>query len=185
MTMEEVWREIPEWESFYAASTLGRIKSLIRETNNQYGKTEHILAGNKTNSGYLSVMLHKNGTKKKMLVARLVAFTFPEICGEYFEGAEIDHINTIRTDNRPENLRWVDRKGQFQNEKTKRNIKKRADNSGRWVIKLSKNNEILHFYPSIQEAARENNTSPTDIYNCCNHIRSRKTAKGYIWKYAE
>ena len=98
---------------------------------------------------------------------------------------EIHHIDGDCSNNRPENLRWVDRKGQFQNKKTKDNIKKRADNSGKWIIKLSLNNEILHFYPSIREAARENKTSVTDIYNCCNHIRSRKTAKGFKWVYAE
>lgn len=41
---------------------------------------------------------------KRKSVHRLVAINF--VPG-YFEGAEVDHINAIRDDNRAENLRWV------------------------------------------------------------------------------
>ena len=41
---------------------------------------------------------------KQKSVHRLVALNF--VPG-YFEGAEVDHINAVRDDNRKENLRWV------------------------------------------------------------------------------
>ena len=38
-------------------------------------------------------------------VHRLIAKAFPEICGEWFEGAVVDHINGNCLDNRAVNLR--------------------------------------------------------------------------------
>ena len=57
-----------------------------------------------TEKGYLSVTIRNNSKKRGYFVHRLVAETFipnPE------NKPCVDHINTIRTDNRVENLRWV------------------------------------------------------------------------------
>lgn len=59
-------------------------------------------------SGYVRLDTGKN----HCLVHRLVYETF---VGEIPEGMEIDHINTIRTDNRLENLRCVTRKENHNN----------------------------------------------------------------------
>lgn len=39
-------------------------------------------------------------------VHRLIAWAFPDICGEYHMGDEVDHINRDPSDNRPYNLQW-------------------------------------------------------------------------------
>ena len=44
--------------------------------------------------------------RKQYKIHRLVARAFPEICGEYQEDLQVDHINGIKSDNRPYNLRW-------------------------------------------------------------------------------
>ena len=138
-----------------------------------------------SNKGYYIVRLSKEGVGHTYSAARLIASTFPEICGEYFEGAEIDHIDTDTLNNTATNLRWVDRKGQMGNPLTKKHrgdaLKNRKDIS-KWVIKLSKNNEILHFYPSTMQAERETGVYSNGISMCC--CGKRKTAGGYIWKYA-
>lgn len=183
--MEEIWREIPGYEGFYAASSFGRIKSLSRFVKNKNGlvrKNGKILAPgfNKT-GGYYVVNLSRYGKTKMQLVSRLVAFAFPEICGEYFDGADIDHCNGLKTDNRPENLRWVSHKMNMNNPNTKTELNNR-ENQSKWIIKLSLNNEILHFYPSLGEAERETGISKSNISKCCR--LKVKSAGGYLWKYA-
>lgn len=60
--------------------------------------------------------LSLNNKGKSYQAARWVAITFPELVqNEYFEGAEIDHIDTDRTNNQPSNLRWVTRKQNCNN----------------------------------------------------------------------
>jgi hypothetical protein len=58
----------------------------------------------KTKSGYLEVATSRNGKRVKELVHRLVGLAF--VPG-FESGLTINHINGIKTDNRPENLEWV------------------------------------------------------------------------------
>ena len=60
--------------------------------------------------------LSLNNKPQHYQAARWVAMTFPELVqNNYFEGAEIDHIDTDRTNNQPSNLRWVTRKENCNN----------------------------------------------------------------------
>lgn len=192
--MEEIWKDIPGFEGYYMASNQGRIRSLDRVIQHKNGKKYHrkgkILKQYISNGGYYRIDL----PDKSYQVSNLVALSFPEICGEYFDGAETDHINTIKTDNRPENLKWVDRKGNLANPITKQRqivshkgkclgLRVNRKDQSKLVIKLSKDNEILHFYPSLMEAQRQTSIPISNIYFCCSG--KRKTAGGYVWKYAE
>lgn len=105
--MEEIWRDIPNYEGLYQASTLGRIRSYGRS-----GTKGKILSPSIDKGGYLRVILSKEGIHKCMLVHRLVALTFiPLVDGKTF----INHINTIRTDNKVENLEWCTSKENSNN----------------------------------------------------------------------
>lgn len=99
--MEEIWKDIPKYEGIYQVSTMGRIK-VTRNGD------ERISIGTLDKStGYRRFSLYKNGVEKRAYVHRLVAESFvPNVENK----PEIDHINTIRHDNRVENLRWVTRK---------------------------------------------------------------------------
>lgn len=187
--MEEIWRDAPGFEN-YSVSNLGNIK------NNKTGRQ---LKPKPKKNGYILLEL----CKKYVFLHRLIAFAFPEICGEWFEGAQVDHKNRVRTDNRAENLHWVSQEGNSNNPNTlayvsesrkwipkseefKKKVSETMTNNTyncKWVIKLSKNNEILHFYPSTAEAARANNLYQANISACC--LGKHKTTGGFIWKYAE
>ena len=104
--MEEVWKDVVGYEGLYQVSTIGRIKSTI----NGY---ERISVGVLDKStGYKRFSLHKEGKTKKVYIHRLVAESF---IPNFYNKPEVDHINTVRIDNRVENLRWVTRKENMNN----------------------------------------------------------------------
>lgn len=96
--MNEIWKDIPNYEGLYQASNLGRIKSLKRK-----GAKEKILKGFYDEFGYLRVALCKNNEIKKYKVHRLIAITFISNPNNY---KQVNHDNGIKDDNRVENLEW-------------------------------------------------------------------------------
>ena len=113
----EVWKDIEGYEGKYQVSNMGRVKSL--NYKGCIGK-ERILKQVFNDYGYLKVCLSKDGKTKQIKVHRLVAQTFIE---NIENKPYIDHINTIRTDNRVENLRFVTRIENMNNELTKEKLR--------------------------------------------------------------
>ena len=94
--MEEIWVDIKGYEGLYQVSNQGRVKKIYKN-----GKIR-ILKTRLDNNGYLCVTLSKNNKPKIFKIHRLIATHFipnPD------NKPCVDHINTIRTDNRIENLR--------------------------------------------------------------------------------
>jgi hypothetical protein len=76
----EKWKDIPDWEGFYKASDLGRIKSLSRIILNKgkypYLSKERILKQQIDKHGYLVLFLQKNKKKKNYKTHQLVGMAF-------------------------------------------------------------------------------------------------------------
>ena len=78
--MKEIWKDIKGYEGCYQVSNLGRIKSLDRMTNNQYG--EYFMKGRILKNsiikdkGYCRVSLNNGDGKISKRVHRLVAEAF-------------------------------------------------------------------------------------------------------------
>ena len=119
----------------------------------------------------------KNGKRKWYGTHRLVWIVFN---GPIPEGMQVNHINEDKSDNRLENLNLMT---PSENINWGTCIERRAKTHSRWVIKLSQNNEILHFYKSAMDASSETGIDNSGIGKCCKG--KKKTAGGYIWKYAE
>lgn len=100
-SMEE-WRDIPGYEGLYQASNLGRVRSLDRLVQHNYGGTAvkkgKILT---PRHGRGQVTFIKDGVRSYPLVSRLVYSAFN---GPIPEGMQVNHINEDFTDNRLENL---------------------------------------------------------------------------------
>ena len=183
--MNENWRDVPGFEGLYQISIdtpEGRCRSL---NYNHTGKVREF--SNKPNKhGRLYWNLSKDGKPTHQQAAVWIALTYPELVeNEYFEGAEIDHIDTDPMNNHPSNLRWVTREGNCNNPLTLKHFseaRKGNQNHNKWVIKLSKGNEILHFYPSAVQAEKETGVNRAHICDCCQG--KRKSAGGYTWKYS-
>ena len=68
------------------------------------------------NTGYLNISLYKNKNKKNFGIHRLIALHFIDNPNNY---EIVDHINQNKTDNRIENLRWVNHSGNNRNRKNR------------------------------------------------------------------
>ena len=106
--MTEVWKDIPGYEFFYQASSLGRIRSLDRIVPHKHGsrfqKGKIRKAGISRKTGYLSLPLNRKGEEKTYPVHVLVALVF--IGPRPSDGHDIDHIDGNRLNNRADNLRY-------------------------------------------------------------------------------
>lgn len=104
----EIWKDVVGYEGRYAVSNLGRVASLSRLENHNYGGKKlikpQILKQRTAKNGYKTISIRKNGILNLYLVHRLVALAFipnPE------NKPCVDHINRDRTFNQVDNLRWV------------------------------------------------------------------------------
>ena len=103
MDNKEVWRKVEGYDQPIEVSNLGNVRR-------SDGKSIKVITHPR--SGYNHVSVSINGRQTIALVHRLVANAFiPKIEGK----EEIDHVNTVRTDNRVENLRWVSHKENCNN----------------------------------------------------------------------
>lgn len=108
--MEEIWKDVPDYEGLYQVSNLGRVRSVPKCWINNgrliCNKNYKLLALNTLVNGYIKVGLHKNNQEKKISVHQLVAMAFlgHTPCGM---NLVVDHKNDIKTDNRVENLQIV------------------------------------------------------------------------------
>ena len=93
----EIWRDIAGYEGIYQVSNMGRVKSF-------YGIGENLLTPSSNKSGYMYVVLTKDGVRKSCKVHTLVARAFisnPE------NKPVVHHKDSNRSNNRVENLQWV------------------------------------------------------------------------------
>lgn len=94
---EEAWKAVPGSKG-YSVSTHGRIR------HDASGK---LLNPTVNNIGYMYVGGHAAGTKNSVGVHRVVAMAFvPNPEGK----PDVNHKNSIKTDNRAENLEWLTHK---------------------------------------------------------------------------
>lgn len=163
---DEVWKDIVDDRS-YQVSSKGRVR-LKKDTLMFYILPERV-----DKDGYKEVVLHNIGKIKK--VHRLVAEAFidnPE------NKPHVDHINTIRDDNRVENLRWVTRKENMNNPAT---YDKLGKHSRKKILQFSTDGTFIKEWESAREIERELLIDNSLIAKCCKG--KRKSAKGFIFKY--
>lgn len=189
--MKEIWKPVVGWEGLYEVSNLGRIKSIERYVITKHGYKlfikQKIIKQTTSNCNYKRVQLNKNGKGKSYNVHRLVAQAF---LSNYNENLQVNHINGIKGDNNVLNLEMVTPKENqwhsYHILKTKPSMQGHFGSNHVRSIKVKqydKQGKYIKTWNSLIEASKELNITACCISNNCSH--RRKTAGGYIWKYAE
>lgn len=174
MKNDEVWRNIYD---FYQVSNKGKVKSLERvvvkynaltKRENTVKIPEKILKPSLSKDGYYRVNLQIGKKRKTISVHRLVAEAFIPNPDNL---KTINHKDKNKLNNNVENLEYMS---------IADNVRYSLNKS---VIKMDLDYKILGVYPSINEAGRQNEICYQNIYKCCK--KKRKTAGGYMWRYAD
>lgn len=126
-------------------------------------------------NGYkcFTVDVYSNGVKtKNFSLHRLMAITFIDNPHNY---SIVNHINSVKTDNRIENLEWVTQK---------ENLAKsdKCTSHPRKVNKI-KDGQIVETFNTITEAALNIGVCRAAISKVCLHIN--KTAGGFSWEFED
>ena len=187
----EVWKVVDGYEGLYQVSSKGRIKSL----NYNRTKEEGLLKPkkDKDRGGYLLVNLYKDGKMKTHKVHRLVACAFIDNPSNL---PQVNHRNEIKTDNRVENLEFIDASGNINwGTRTKRATKTNKENGcfdklkkinkdrlSKQVEQLDKNtNNLIKIWFSARQVQREKGFNQSSISKCCNG--KLKSCGGFKWQF--
>lgn len=141
------WYKLKGYEGEYEISKEGLIKSLKK------GK-EKVLACTTTKHGYKAIELRKDGIYKKKLVHRLVLSTFKPTENE---SLQCNHINSVRDDNRIENLEWVTRRENIAHATNRRDTYSKltgvsySNDSKRWHSSVTINSKVIRFGVFVTE----------------------------------
>ena len=181
---EEIWKDVRGYESKYAVSNMGRVKSL---NYNNTGK-EKLLRPCKHRDGYLHIYLCKGGKRKTHRVHRLVLMTFNP-CENSHE-LQVNHINELKDDNRLENLEWVTCKENCNHgTRNKRVAEKRRGKFNTKksipIVQLTLDGKFVKAWKSSKEAAR-GGFNQGNIIQCCKNKFNREgnnIYKGYRFMY--
>lgn len=144
----------------------------------------------KDKDGYLKVSLCKDAKQKTFAVHRLVAIAFIKNPNCY---KTVDHINSVKTDNRVCNLQWMTAKdnlnkylreaNKFRNGKPKYGGRKRGETRRIRVNQFTRSGELVNTFISFMNAERKTGVRSGNISMCVNG--HKPSAGGYVWRKAQ
>lgn len=155
---EEIWKDVDGYEGLYRVSSAGRIFS-IKNSCYMQSYVHH---------GYRRLKLSKNGKSKDFAIHRLVADAF---VANPYNLPFINHKDTIRSNNRRENLEWCSA-WYNQNYSVSKPVEQYALNGA-----------FVGEYLSAVIASQITGVDDASISCVACGLRG-KTAGGYIWKFA-
>lgn len=200
--IKEEWRAVVGYEGLYEVSNFGNVRSLDHYGYSKGHKSKRVFKGK-----ILTCSLSRASfrvvfnDRTKHSVHRLVAFAFPEICGEWFEDCQVHHKDFDFSNNRADNLMVLTAEEHFKihyesgknqgknnpnfNKPISEEHKKAVGAAhAKKVIQMSPNGDIIKVWPSTKECGRETGFCPSSIARAASGKKHYLTAYGYLWKYA-
>ena len=163
----ETWKSVVGYEGFYEISNLGRLR--------RNGKC---LADCIDSNGYVINILSLKGKHKTIRRHVLVAEAF---IPNNEHKREVNHIDGNKLNNTVENLEWVTHRENAIHSWVHGMTRPAPPQEPKAVMQY-KDGILISTYQSIKEAAHQNQICDGDISRCCQG--KRKTAGGFLWKYA-
>lgn len=177
--MEEIWKEIPNYEGYFEVSTLGNFRSKDRiikykqsGTRNYPGKSLKVEV---MQDGYSRIVLMKEGVKKRYMCHRLVAETYiPNPDNKPY----VNHIDGNRSNNCVENLEWCT---QSENERHSVDVlgKSMKGETAPKAVRCIENDTI---YKSMSEAVRLIG-KPSCVEGLHKAINANRLYHGYTFEF--
>jgi len=205
--MANEFKDIPGFEDLYQCSIVdGSILSIARwisysDGRTVYHKERKLNPSIHDDAGNLYVNLKRNKVGHPKLVHDIVALTYPEICGTWFDGCVVHHKDGNPQNNSPYNLQVMSKRehayehtDNFKNlnglksgvtpwNKGKKSPQLRGANNGKSipVLVYTTDFDVVGYYESASEAARALGCSSSNIISVCKG--RNKTAKGFYCEY--
>ncbi|MBQ3414512.1 MAG: hypothetical protein IJH39_04025 [Clostridia bacterium] len=137
------------------------------------------------NNFYAKINLYKDKKPQNVTLHKVICSSFPEICGEYFDGAECNHKDENIYNNSATNLEFIK---PIVNKRYGTRIARIADKTkngkkSKIVLQYDLNNNLIKEWESVREIERILGYCHSNILRCCNG--KLKQAYGFVWKYKE
>lgn len=185
----EEWRDIVGFEGYYIISSYGRCVSLDRVYEDMNRTSKHIkqrlMSFSMVANNYLQYRLWKGNKQYNVLAHRCVAEAFIPNPNNY---PEVDHIDTNKTRNTVDNLRWCSRSMNQRNPITrKRNSESKQGKffgTTKPVVRINpKDAADVKFYISAAEAHRVDGFNQNKVCAVCRG--ERRLHGGYFWMWGK
>lgn len=170
--MDEIWKDIKDYEGLYEVSNWGRVKSLPRNGTVKYAR---ILKPCTDRCGYLFVGLYKNNKQKNFFIHQLVAQAFLDNPNNL---PQVNHKDENKQNNNAENLEFCDCK---YNVNYGTAIARRSKKISKPVLQYDLEGNFIKEWKSAKQAEREGGFNHENITTCCKG--RQKTHKDFIWRY--
>ena len=175
--MEEIWKDIKEYEGLYQVSNTGKVKSFRQGKRNGANK-EYLLKMTLNANGYPQVTLYRSPSDRhKHLVHRLVAQAFiPN--PENLEA--VNHKDENPQNNNVDNLEWctISYNNAYGTAQIRHSI-----TIGQKVRQFTINGVLLATYESASIASLLTGIEKHAIKDCC--TGKCQTGHGYIWRFVD
>ena len=169
--LEEIWKEIPNYNGAYLISNYGRVYSKHKKG---------YLAQTTNNNGYLKVSLWKDNKGKNEYVHRLVALAFiPNPEGF----PQVNHMDEDKQNNYVENLEWCDNSYNNTYGTKRQRQGETLLNNGKTSYRVNQydlDGNFIATYRSMREAERINHLGNGAISACLR--KGYKQWGGYRWE---